>query len=543
MIDFHLYQQIRLLYEQKQLKASQIAQELNLDPKTVQKWIQRPRYEPRQGAKRPSKLDSFKGQIVTLLERHPYTAQQIFQRIRQDGFAGGYTVVKDFVRQVRPVRKPAFLMLQFAPGECAQVDWGQFGSLNVGSTRRRLNFFVMVLCHSRFMYLEFTLTQTMEQFLSCHRSALEFIGGTPRKVMIDNLKVGVLQHPAGQPAQFHPRYLDFAAHYGFEPVACQPAKGNEKGRVENGVGYVKKNLLAGLDIPSIQAANPAGRQWLDETANVRIHRETGRKPIDLLQVEKPLLRPLPVMPYDCARIQSAQVNRCCRVQFEGNRYSVPHLYASQKLTLKIYPERLYFYHDEKLLATHARSYDRRQNITDPDHDRELVAQRHRARDQTLLLAFLNLTPQAELFCRELQQRRLNAPLHIEKIVALSHVYGPEKVARAIHDAITFQAYGCEYIANILQQRERVPLAPAALHLTRRQDLLDLEIPPANLNAYEQRQPTHAPQLPQNTQAQSVPAAPAPGLPPIALHQEPPQPPGPGSGPPAMDPPGLPGSPG
>lgn len=487
MIDYHTFQQIRLLHDQKKLNVYQIAQELNLDPKTIRKWISQSRYQPREGSKRSSKLDPFKGQIVAWLERYPYTAQQIFQRICEQGFAGGYTSVKDFVRQVRPMGKPAFLMLEFAAAECAQVDWGQFGSVQVGSTRRRLSFFVMVFCYSRLMYVEFTLAESMEQFLSCHRRALEFFGGSPRKVMIDNLKAGVLHHPAGEPAQFNPRYLDFAAHYGFEPVACAPRKGNEKGRVENGVGYVKKNLLRGLQISSFEAIQLAGRQWLDATANVRIHRETQRKPIDLFEQEKPLLQPLPAMPYDCAVIQPVAANRCCRIRFGGNRYSVPHLYASQKLTLKIYPECLDIFHNEKLIATHARCYDRRQNITNPDHDKELIAQRKRARQQTLLLAFLNLSPKAELFCRRLQEKRLNAPHHIQKIVALSEIYGTDQAAQAIEDALQFEAFGCEYIANILQQRQQTPLKPSALHLTHHQDLLELDVPAPDLGIYQNPQ--------------------------------------------------------
>lgn len=490
MIDYQTFCQIRQLHDQKGLKVWQIAQELKLDPKTVAKWIDQTRYQPRQSSKRPSKLDPFKGQIVAMLERHPYTAQQILQQLRQQGYAGGYSILKELVRQVRPPRKPAFLMLDFAAGECAQVDWGQYGSLPVGSTRRRLSFFVMVLCSSRLMYLEFTLSEAMEQFLSCHRHALEFFGGSTSKVMIDNLKVGVVRHPSGQPALFNPRYLDFAAHYGFEPVACNVRKGNEKGRVENGVGYVKKNLLSGLEISSFQAIQVEGRRWLDETANLRIHGETHRKPSELFEQEKPLLKALPVLPYDCAVIRPTSANRCCRIVFDANRYSVPPLYASQKLTLKVEPTQLYLFHNEKLIATHARSYDRRQNQTDPDHTKELLAQRQKARAQTLLLAFLNLCPQAELFYRKLQDKRLNAPHHVQKIVALSEIYGPDKVARAIEDAIAFEAFGCDYVANILMQRERVAATPAALHLTRRQDLLDLDIPGADLDLYERKLPSN-----------------------------------------------------
>lgn len=487
MIDYETFCQIRRLHDQKGLKVSQIAEELKLDPKTVDKWIHQTRHQPRQTPKRPSRLDSFKGQIVAMLERHLYTAQQILQQLRQQGYAGGYSILKELVRQLRPPRKPAFLMLEFAAGECAQVDWGQFGSVQIGSTRRRLSFFVMVLCYSRLMYLELTLSEAMDQFLTCHRHALEFFGGSVRKVMIDNLKVGVLCHPTGEKALFNPRYLDFAAHYGFEPVACNVRKGNEKGRVENGVGYVKKNLLSGLEISSFEAIQVEGRRWLEEMANVRIHGETHRKPSEAFAEEKPFLKPLPVMPYDCAVIRPVSANRCYRIVFDANRYSVPPLFASQQLTLIIEPTQLYVFHNEKLIATHLRCYDRRQNKTHPDHTKDLLTQRKRARDQTLLLAFLNLGPQAELFCRKLHDRRLNAPHHIQKIVALSEIYGPDKVARAIEDAVTFEAIGCEYVANILMQREHVSAPPGALHLTRRQDLLDLDVPAADLDLYDRKQ--------------------------------------------------------
>ena len=487
MIDYPTFCQIHLLHEQKNLKASQIAEELQIDPKTVEKWIDQPTFHPRKSPPRSSKLDAFKGQIVAMLERHPYSAQQILQQLQPQGYSGGYTILKDFVRLVRPARKPAFLMLEFAPGECAQVDWGQAGSIPVGATRRRLSFFVMVLCYSRLIYVEFTLSEAMDQFLTCHRHAFEFFHGVPQKVMIDNLKVGVVRHPTGEKVQFNAHYADFAAHYGFQPVACNIGKGNEKGRVESGIGYIKKNFLQGLQIPSFEAVNPAAEQWRDTVANVRIHRETQQKPIELFAKEKPLLKALPVMPYDCAVIQPADANRCCRIVFQTNRYSVPFLYASQRLTLKIYPDKLFLFHHEKLITSHTRCYDRRQNISNPDHTRELLTQRKQARHQTLLLAFLGLCPQAELYCRKLQEKRLNSPHHIQKIVALSELYGPEKVARSIQDALFFEAIGSEYIANILHQRHHPALTPAALHLTHRQDLLDLEIAAPDLTPYENKQ--------------------------------------------------------
>jgi transposase len=485
MISYQTFCHLRQLADEKHFSAAQIAAELNLNLKTAQKWRGRTNYPRRRSSPRPSKLDPFKGQVRAMLERYnSYSAQQILQELRPQGYTGGYSIVKEYVRLVRPVRAPAYLTLQFAPGECAQVDWGSLGSIGVGDTRRRLSFFVLVLCYSRLMYLQFTLSQAMEQFLSCHQAAFEFLGGVPAKIMIDNLKTGVLEHPLGEKALFHPRYLDLAGHYGFTPVACGVRQAQEKGRVENGVGYVKKNFLAGLELPSFAAINPAAQHWLRTVANVRLHGETRRKPLELFaEEEKPRLRPLPPLAYDGAVLKPVSATNRCRVVFETNRYSIPHLYAGQKLTLKIYPERLCLYHYEKLIATHPRSYERHRDIHNPDHTRELVSQRLKAREQTLLLAFLNLSPRAQEYHRRLEEKRLNAPHHVQKIVALSEIYGGEPVARALDDALSFEAIGSEYLAHLLEQRQRAPATPGALHLTHRQDLLELELPPADLRPY------------------------------------------------------------
>ena len=181
VIDYEQFCQIKA-YRNEGLKAGQIADKLGLDPRTVAKWIDKDRFQLRLPGIRPSKLDPYKKEIIGMLERHQYTSAQIFQRIKDQGFDGGYTIVKDYVRKVRPKPHKPYLKLSFAPGECAQVDWGSYGSVAVGGTRRRLSFFVMVLCHSRMMYTEFTVSQTMEHFLGCHQRALQYFGGVPSKL-------------------------------------------------------------------------------------------------------------------------------------------------------------------------------------------------------------------------------------------------------------------------------------------------------------------------------------------------------------------------
>jgi len=170
---------------------------------------------------------------------------------------------------------------------------------------------------------------------------------------------------------------------------------------------------------------------------------------------------------------------------DTNRYSVPAEYAGRRLTAKTYPDRLCLYCDNKLIARHVRSYDRHQDFEDPDHPRALLAQRKKARDQKIFMRFLTLSPKAELYYRKLEQRRMNPAHHVRKIVALSEIYSVDAVARAMQDAFVFEAFSCDYIANLLEQRGRRLPEPGALHLTRREDLLDIRIENPDLTIYKE----------------------------------------------------------
>ena len=485
MIDYATYQRIQHLHHVEKLTVTQIAHAVPMDARTVRRWLDEPQFRARATPARPSKLDPYKGYIRRLLEHHPYSAAQLLNRLREAGYDGGVTIVKDYVQRVRPVRAPAFLTLHFAPGECAQVDWGHYASVNVGNTRRRLSFFVMVLCYSRLMYLEFTVSQTMEHFLGCHVNAFEaFAGRVPAKIMVDNLKSAVLQRLCGQAPVFNPRYADFARHHRFEIAPCNVGAGHEKGRVEAGVGYVKKNFLAGLDIPDFRALNPAARHWLDSVANVRVHGETHKRPLDLFALERDQLRPLPELLYDLGAVHTVRASNRFRVTFDTNRYSVPAEYASQRLTLKSYPDRLCIYHHDRLLARHRRSYERHRDFEHPDHPRALLEQRRKASTQRLLQRFVSLTARADEYYRELAHRRLNPVHHVRKIVALSETYGTDATARALDDAFEYGAFSSDYITNLLEARARSLPEPSALHLTRRADLLELELPQPDLSLYE-----------------------------------------------------------
>ena len=484
MLDYEAFCQLRDHLDRQQLTVAQTARALAMDPRTVAKWAGVEQFRPRAGVVRTSKLDPFKGQIVRWLDTHPYSAQQIFQRLREAGYAGGPTIVRAYVQRIRPRPAQAFLKLDFAAGEAAQVDWGEFGTIAVGSTQRRLSFFLMVLCHSRRMYLEFTVSQQMEFFLACHENAFAAFGGVPARIMVDNLKSAVLQRLVGATPVFNPKYFDFSRHWGFEISPCNVRSGNEKGRVENGVGYVKKNFLAGLELADFAALQPAGALWVDTVANVRIHAATQQRPIDRFEDERAHLRPLNPAGFDLARVCVVRATKQFRVPLDANHYSVPARYAGVRLILKAYAQRVCIYDGEHLVARHARSMDRHQDIEDPEHARQLLTQRKSAREQRMLMQFLALSPRAQAYREGLEDKRVNARVHLRKIVALAELHGSEAVARALDDGLELQAFSAEYIANILAARRRIDAPAAALQLTRRADLLDLELPEPDLSIYD-----------------------------------------------------------
>jgi len=205
--------------------------------------------------------------------------------------------------------------------------------------------------------------------------------------------------------------------------------------------------------------------------------------VDRFKRELESMSPLPHHPYDIASINQVRASRQFRVAVDGNRYSVPAEYAGARLTLKTYPDRICIYQQEKMIARHVRSYDRKKDFELPDHPKALLAQRRKARDQKIFRRFLSLSERADDYYRQLEQRRMNPLHHIRQIVALSEIHGDQDVERAIEDAFTFQAFSCEYIANLIEQRARTLPEPGALHLTRRQDLLDISIVKPDMDIY------------------------------------------------------------
>ena len=483
------YNKHRLTHEfakNEGLNAAQIAERLNISARTVRRYLQSARYSPPPGRVITRKLDLYKKRIKQLLEREDYTAAQIFRMLKDEGYSGCESVLRDYVAQVRPQRQTPYLTLNFEPGQTAQVDFAECGLLNVGKDRRKLYAFVMSLAYSRMVFVKFIMRQSMEHFLQCHREAFEYFKGVVKEVMVDNCKVAVISSSSFGMPQINERYADCAAHYGFKVVPCGVRKPYEKGRVERNVGYLRTSFLNGLPLDglALAALNHGVRQWMENVANVRIHGTTHKAPLEMFKEEKMALQTLPLFPYDCGVISSARASSQYRVVFESNKYSVPPEFAGRRIELGIYPDRVLIRHEGKLIAEHARSYEHNQDYGLPEHDQVLIEQRRKAKHGIIMKQFMALGTIAETYYQGMQARRLNPGTHVRKIMALSGIYGRDDTIRALEDGAEAGAFGSDYVANILEMRRRVMPQPGPLHLSRKSDYLDLELDAPDMNTYD-----------------------------------------------------------
>jgi hypothetical protein len=222
---------------------------------------------------------------------------------------------------------------------------------------------------------------------------------------------------------------------------------------------------------------------MDNIANVRKHRTTQKRPVDMFEEEEKELGKVNILPYDCATVKTVKANSQFRVVIDTNRYSVPADFSSTLLTAKIYPTKLLFYHNDNLIAEHYRSYEKNTDFENHDHVKKLIEQKKNARNQKLLSSFLQISSKAAEYYAGLKNKRFNPKNHVRKILALCESYGKEKTSAALEDALELGAFSSEYIANLLEQRERFCATESPLHLMRNKDCLELELEPTDIELY------------------------------------------------------------
>jgi transposase len=441
---------IRHLFFVEKLPKKVIARKLGLDPKTVRRALKKETFSTVSPHDRASKLDPFKEKIQGLLETHPgLSGVRILQEIQTVGYSGGISILRDYLRTMEPSPK-AFLPIRTLPAEEAQADWAYTGRI----ASQRVYCFLMVLSFSGMLYVEFFPSQCFENFLSGHVHAFHYFGGAPKRIRYDNLSSVVL-HRFDRSVHFNPRFLDFSAHYLFEPSPCNVKSPHEKGRVERNVQYVKKNFLAGRTFLSLTALNFHAFSWRDQVANCRIHGSTKQRPIDLFQrEEKPHLIPLPERDYDVRITTSVKSTSQSLVQFETNRYSVPSAHACRLLTLKADDQFVSVYDKDQLLAQHPRSYQKYQRVEDLSHYKGLLPSKPKATYFKNRDALLSLGETARRYVEALAKTELHPFYQFKKIIGLIDLYGKTEVLGAMDHALQYNAMGHEYLSNIIMAKRR-----------------------------------------------------------------------------------------
>lgn len=433
------------------MAVAEIARRVGMDRKTVRRALGSERLPViRRTSKRISKLEPFKPYIHERLSEYPILAGTvIFEEIKRQGYTGKIRILSKYLAGLRQKAKEVFLRIETQPGEQAQVDWANCGSVIIGHALRKLSCFVMVLSYSRMLYIEFTLSQCMEDFVACHINAFKYFQGIPYKILYDNLKLVVLSR-LGSQIRFNSKFMEFSGVFGFEPVVCNVARGNEKGKVESGIHYVRQHLLSARKITWPQIQKDA-REWLDGIANTRIHRTTQERPLDRWEREKPYLMPLTEIHYDASIIRPVRSTHQALVHFDGNAYSVPHQWAHQTLILRASKDALRIFADAKEIAQHARCYERGSVIENPKHFEGILALKRKAFASKIQQSFLGLGEQARIYLDGLIANEVYPHRHITQIMELAAVYGKNNVLKAITHALEFKAFGAAYIKNIIQQ--------------------------------------------------------------------------------------------
>jgi len=495
-----LWAEIRRLSEIEKLSQRLIAQRLHCSRRTVKRALAMDQ-PPATAARvaRGSLLDPYRPQIDALLAKYPgLSAVRILEEIRRgpEGYRGGISLVRQHVRQVRPARGRVYQEVLYPPGEAFQVDWGDCGRIQIGNTSRRISVLVAVLCYSRLVYIEFSLTQRKADFYRALAHALEFFGGSPRKIIFDNLKAAVL-NGHGRSACLHPEFLALCGYFCLEPIACARRDPESKGMVEAGVRYVKRNALPGRseELNCWEDYAKFAVRWREQVANVRLHETTRERPVDRFEQERPLLRPLPRLPFDTDEVVSAIVSPLACVEFDGNRYSTPPDMARQTVIVRATPTHVRVIHQGREVACHTRCYERGQLLRQPEHHLEALKYRHRTRASHIEQTWDALGPEAREFHRQLCQRPVKTTVHLRRLLSFVHLYGRDEVLAAIRLAHQYQTYDAAYVETLLlQERRRRELPPPMPLRLQRQELIDdIELEDPDPGAYDRLFQDHDPQ--------------------------------------------------
>jgi transposase len=488
MLDPEKLAAIRRLYFAEHWKIGTIASEMGVHRDTVRAAVETdPLHRPRR--LRPSRLDPYVPFLRETLERHPrLRATRLLEMIRQRGYPGSIQRLRCVVARLRPATKEAFLRLVTLPGEQAQVDWAHFGEVLVGRAQRKLSCFVMTLSFSRALFLEFFFDQSQENFFRGHVAAFDFFGGVPRVILYDNLKSAVLERQ-GSAVHFHPRLIELCSHYHFQPRPCAPGKGNQKGKVERAIRYVRESFFEGTRFTTLDDLNDKAWAWRDQVAHRRPWPDDAKRTVaEVVAEETPRLLPLPVHPFVAELMRPLKQIKGIWVPFDLNHYSIPpNAVGRRSLSLAVSATTVRILDGQEEIVVHRRSYDRDQYIDEAGHEEALLETKRRARGQTPSGRLTAAVPETQAFLKAAFAKGENAGSTTLKLLRLLDDYGAQALRAALREALERDTPRMSSVAFLLERRRRAQKArpPLPVDLSRRPDLAELVVRPHQAETYDE----------------------------------------------------------
>lgn len=448
----------------------------------AQAGLPRPTASPR-----PSMVDPYLPFIRATLERYPkLTASRLYQMVKARGYTGSEAHFRSRVRPLRPRPKAeAYARLQTLPGEQAQVDWAHFGSVCVGRATRRLLGFVMTLSHSRKIFLRFFFDARMASFLRGHVEAFEVFGGVPRELLYDNLKSAVAER-VGDAIRFNTTLLELARHYRFGPRAAAPYRGNEKGRVERSIRYIRESFFGARDWVDLGQLNAEARQWCEGVADARSWPDDRRKTVaEVFAEERGALLALPDDRFSAEERVEAKVGKTPYLRFDQNDYSVPHTLVRRELTVLASVERVRVLDGLTVVADHARSFDKGRRIEDPAHIDALISEKRRARRQRGMGRLHEAAPSSDTLLRRAAERGLNLGGVTAQLLTLLDEYGAAELEAALVEINAREVIHVPAVRQLLEQRRHAAGQPRPTPVELPNPALrELVVRPHDLSTYD-----------------------------------------------------------
>ena len=386
-------------------------------------------------------------------KKQRHTARRIWIRLKEEAdFTGGESTVRRYVRMKRLVVPEVFVPLVYQPGQAGQADWGEAKVIWNGEGVV-VQFFALRLCYSGACLVVAYPSQKQEAFFDGHQRTFQFLGGVPKRITYDNLTTAVKKVLAGRNRQEQDFFTAFRSHFLFESIFCQPAKANEKGGVENIIGYVRRNFF--VPVPRVNSFAELNQilhqRCLDNLSRIPAGRQKSIG--QLLQEEKGSLLPLPRHSFDCCRTVPVKADSCSRIQFETNKYSVPTGFAYQSLLCKVYPFQIKIAQEEKVVAEHQRCYKRYQEIFNPVHYLRLLEQKPGAFFQAKPLSGWQLPVVFEKFYAGLKERiPEKATKEYIRTLRLLEEFSLKEVTAAVEKASSLQIYQPDAVRLFLVER-------------------------------------------------------------------------------------------